>query len=144
MKIKIKKLSDAATIPAYETVGSAGMDLYACLDRDMVLNPGDRKLISTGISIELPKGCHADVRSRSGLAIKEGIYVLNAPGLIDSDYRGELGVILHNTSNNSFTVRHGMRIAQIVVMQSVYVEFDEVDQLGDTERGIGGFGSTGR
>lgn len=141
--IKIKKLSDTATIPQYATSGAAGLDLVANIENDIVLAPGARKAIPTGIAISLPIGYEAQVRPRSGLALKNGITVLNSPGTIDSDYRGEVCVILANLSDVDFIVSHGMRIAQMVIARHETITWQEVSSLEDTERGSGGFGSTG-
>ena len=131
-------------LPAYATPLSAGMDLRANLDKSIVLKPMERCLVPTGLYIALPEGYEAQVRPRSGLALKKGIGVLNAPGTIDADYRGEIGVILVNLSAEDFTVEDGERIAQMVVARHERVEWDETDSLDATERGAGGFGHTGR
>ena len=131
-------------LPAYATPLSAGMDLRANLDNPIVLKPMERCLVPTGLYIALPEGYEAQVRPRSGLALKKGIGVLNAPGTIDADYRGEIGVILVNLSAEDFTVEDGERIAQMVVARHERVEWDETDRLDATERGAGGFGHTGR
>lgn len=131
-------------LPAYATPLSAGMDLRANLDKPIVLKPMERCLVPTGLYIALPEGYEAQVRPRSGLALKKGIGVLNAPGTIDADYRGEIGVILVNLSAEDFTVEDGERIAQMVVARHERVEWDETDSLDATERGAGGFGHTGR
>jgi dUTP pyrophosphatase len=122
---------------------SAGMDLYACLTEPLILKPMERALIPTGIFIEVPEGCEAQVRPRSGLAIKNGITVLNTPGTIDADYRGEVKVILINLSHEPFTIQNGDRIAQMVIAKYEKIEWNQVEQLSDTERGAGGFGSSG-
>ena len=131
-------------LPAYATPLSAGMDLRANLDNPIVLKPMERCLVPTGLYIALPEGYEAQVRPRSGLALKKGSGVLNAPGTIDADYRGEIGVILVNLSAEDFTVEDGERIAQMVVARHERVEWDETDSLDATERGAGGFGHTGR
>ena len=131
-------------LPAYATPLSAGMDLRANLDNPIVLKPMERCLVPTGLYIALPEGYEAQVRPRSGLALKKGIGVLNAPGTIDADYRGEIGVILVNLSAEDFTVEDGERIAQMVVARHERVEWDETDSLDATERGAGGFDHTGR
>ena len=131
-------------LPAYATPLSAGMDLRANLDNPIVLKPMERCLVPTGLYIALPEGYEAQVRPRSGLALKKGIGVLNAPGTIDADYRGEIGVILVNLSAEDFTVEDGERIAQMVVARHERVEWDETDSLDATKRGAGGFGHTGR
>lgn len=143
MKVRIVNKSAYPT-PAYATEKSAGMDLKADIQEPVVLNPLERALIPTGFYLALPDGTEAQVRPRSGLAAKFGISVLNAPGTIDADYRGEVKVILVNLSNEPFTVNPGERIAQLVVARYEKVEWDEVEVLDETERGEGGFGSTGR
>lgn len=130
-------------LPKYETAESAGVDLRANLDEEIVLKPLERKLIPTGLFMELPIGSEAQIRPRSGLAYKHGITVLNSPGTIDSDYRGELKVLLVNLSNEEFTVADGERVAQMVIARHEQVKFELVENLGDTDRGAGGFGSTG-
>lgn len=142
MKVKIVNKSAYPT-PAYATDSSAGMDLKADITEPVVLGPLERAMIPTGLFMALPEGTEAQVRPRSGLAAKFGISVLNAPGTIDADYRGEVKVILVNLSNEPFTVNPGERIAQMVVARYEKVEWDEVEVLDDTERGAGGFGSTG-
>jgi len=142
MTIKIINKS-SHDLPHYETIASAGMDLRASLTDAIVLQPLERTIIKTGLFIELPVGFEAQVRPRSGLAAKKGITVLNAPGTIDADYRGEIGVILVNLSNNSFTVENGERVAQLVIAKHERAEWEEVDELSTTDRGAGGFGSTG-
>lgn len=143
MKIKIINRSKHA-LPKYQTALSAGMDLYANLDEPVTLKPLERKLIATGLLMELPQGYEAQVRPRSGLALKNGITVLNTPGTIDADYRGEIGVILVNLSAESFTVNDGDRIAQMVIAKHETAIWDEVDELNETDRGAGGFGSTSK
>ena len=143
MKVKIVNKSAWPT-PAYATEKSAGMDLKADITRPVVLDPLERAMIPTGLFIALPDGTEAQVRPRSGLAAKHGISVLNSPGTIDADYRGEIKVILVNLSNEPFTVNPGERIAQLVVARYEKVEWDEVEVLDETQRGEGGFGSTGR
>lgn len=130
-------------LPAYATAQSAGMDLRANLDESIVLRPLEHRLIPTGLFISLPEGYEAQVRPRSGLAFKHGITVLNAPGTIDADYRGEIGVLLVNLSNTDFVVNDGERIAQMVIARHEQGNFIEVDQLDETERGAGGYGHTG-
>ena len=131
-------------LPAYETIASAGMDLRANLDESVTLMPMERRLIPTGLFISLPVGYEAQVRPRSGLAIKKGITVLNSPGTIDADYRGEVGVILINLSQEPFVINDGERIAQMVVASHEQVEWNAVEELDSTERGAGGFGHTGK
>jgi len=130
-------------LPTYETSASAGMDLRANLDERIILKPLERAIIKTGLFIALPNGYEAQVRPRSGLAAKKGITVLNAPGTIDADYRGEIGVILVNLSNEDFNVNDGERIAQLVIAQYTQAKWEEVEILEETKRGKGGFGSTG-
>lgn len=130
--------------PAYETLQSAGVDLRANIDSSITLKPLERVLIKTGLFIALPDGYEAQVRPRSGLAYKNGITVLNSPGTIDADYRGEIGVILVNLSNTDFLINDGERVAQLVIAQYEQATFVEVDVLSETERGAGGFGSTGK
>ena len=143
MKINIINKS-SHLLPHYETIASAGMDLRAHIVDAMVLKPLERKIIPTGLFIELPVGYEAQVRPRSGLAAKHGISVLNSPGTIDADYRGEIGVILVNLSNDIFTVNNGDRVAQMVIAKHERAEWNEVLSLSVTSRGEGGFGSTGR
>jgi dUTP pyrophosphatase len=131
------------SLPAYATEHAAGMDLCAAVTNDIVLLPGQRTLIPTGLSIALPEGYEAQVRPRSGLALKNGITVLNSPGTIDADYRGEVQVILANLGTENFTITRGMRIAQMVVAQYSRVVWEKTEQLCATKRGAGGFGSTG-
>ena len=142
MKIKIINKSRHA-LPQYETNASAGMDLRANLTESRVLRPLERSVVGTGLFIELPIGYEAQVRPRSGLAAKKGITVLNAPGTIDADYRGEIGVILVNLSNDDFTIENGERIAQLVIAKHERANWEEAEVLSDTSRGEGGFGSTG-
>ena len=144
MKVDIKKLNENAVIPQYATEQSAGMDLHAVLDEPVTLRSLERKLIKTDLAIALPAGYKADVRPRSGLALKHGITVLNTPGTIDADYRGNIGVILVNLSTEPYTVQPGDRIAQLVITKYEHVEFEESVELSETERGTGGFGSTSR
>lgn len=131
-------------LPAYATPQSAGMDLRANIEEAITLKPLERKLIPTGLFIELPVGYEAQIRPRSGLALKKGITVLNTPGTIDADYRGEIGVILINLSNEDFVIEDGERICQMVIAQHAQAEWIEVEVLGETERGAGGFGHTGK
>jgi dUTP pyrophosphatase len=142
MNIKIINKSSHA-LPHYETIASAGMDLRANLSESRILKPLERSIVGTGLFIELPVGIEAQVRPRSGLAAKKGITVLNAPGTIDADYRGEIGVILVNLSNEDFTIQNGERIAQLVIAKHERAEWTEVEELSETSRGEGGFGSTG-
>jgi len=142
MTIKIINKSTHA-LPNYETIASAGMDLRANLIESITLNPLERAIVKTGLFIELPIGYEAQVRPRSGLAAKKGITVLNSPGTIDADYRGEIGVILVNLSNETFVVENGERIAQLIIAKHERAEWTEVQELSETSRGEGGFGSTG-
>lgn len=130
-------------LPSYETIASAGMDLRANLSEPVTLNPLERAIIKTGLFIELPIGYEAQVRPRSGLAAKKGVTVLNSPGTVDADYRGEIGVILVNLSNEAFVVENGERIAQLIIAKHERAEWNKVDMLSETSRGEGGFGSTG-
>jgi len=143
MKVKIINKSDHP-LPNYETLESAGMDLRSNIKTDITLKPNQRAIVPTGIFIALPKGYEAQVRSRSGLAAKYGITVLNSPGTIDADYRGEIGVILINFSENDFIIKNGDRIAQIVIAKHERAIWEECNDLSKTERGSGGFGSTGQ
>lgn len=142
MKIKIINKS-RHELPHYETIASAGMDLRASLTESRILRPLERTIVGTGLFLELPIGFEAQVRPRSGLAAKKGITVLNAPGTIDADYRGEVGVILVNLSNEDFTINNGERIAQLVIAKHERAEWEETEELSSTDRGEGGFGSTG-
>ncbi|MDR2007645.1 MAG: dUTP diphosphatase [Alphaproteobacteria bacterium] len=142
VKINIDNSATDLGLPFYATSGAAGVDLKANITVDVILKPMERVLIPTGISMELPNGFEAQVRSRSGLSIKNGVIVLNSPGTIDSDYRGEIGVILINLGSESFTIKRGDRIAQMVVSQYTKANFVSAD-LNNTQRGSGGFGSTG-
>jgi dUTP pyrophosphatase len=143
--LKIKKLANSAglTLPKYETIGSAGIDLQAGIDEDIIIKPNETKLIKTGIAIALENGYEAQIRPRSGLALKNSITVLNTPGTIDCDYRGEICVILINHGKQDFVVSKGMRIAQMVISQYQQAKIIEVEDLDETSRGKGGFGSTG-
>lgn len=143
MKVKIVNQSNNP-LPNYSTSSSAGMDLRANLDEEMVLKPLERILVPTGLFIELPVGYEAQIRPRSGLALKKGISVLNTPGTIDADYRGEIRVILINFSKEDFVIKHGERICQMVIASHETVSWDEVELLEETERGTGGFGHTGK
>ena len=130
-------------LPEYATPDSAGVDLLAAVSEDVSLAPGERKLIPTGIALSLPRGYEAQIRPRSGLALKNGLTLLNTPGTIDADYRGEIGIILANLGQESFVVERGMRLAQMVVAPVSQVSWNMVESLDDSERGAGGFGSTG-
>lgn len=146
MKVKIKRLDEEFNdlpLPTYASIGSAGMDIYAAIKGQIEIKPLSTELIPTSIAIALPQGYECQVRSRSGLAIKSGIFALNAPGTIDSDYRGEIKVILSNFSKDTFTIKRGDRIAQLVIAKYESINWEQTDNLEDTERGSGGFGSTG-
>ncbi|HEY9082140.1 MAG TPA: dUTP diphosphatase [Vicingaceae bacterium] len=143
MKIKIVNKSNHP-LPHYGTEAAAGVDLRANIETPITLKPLERTLVKTGLFIELPVGYEAQVRPRSGLAYKNGITVLNSPGTIDADYRGEVGVILVNLSNESFVIENGERIAQLVIAKHEQAEWELVEELAETERGAGGFGSTGK
>jgi dUTP pyrophosphatase len=140
-KVKILKLDKNAQIPRYEHDDDSGLDLISIEGKE--IHPGEVQLVRTGISVELPKGTEAQIRPRSGLALKHSITVLNTPGTIDAGYRGEVGVILVNHGKSTFSVSKGMRIAQMVIMPIIRAEIEEVEKLGETRRGEGGFGSTG-
>ena len=143
MRVKIINKSDNS-LPEYATAYSAGMDLRANLEQPVTLKPLERALIPTGLYIELPVGYEAQIRPRSGLAVKHGISVLNSPGTIDADYRGEIRVVLVNLSNDEFVISHGERICQMVVAKHATVEWEEADELDVSDRGAGGFGHTGK
>ena len=143
-KVKVKIVTKTGDVPKYETAGSAGMDLKADLKTSVTLNPMERQLIPTRLFIELPIGYEAQVRARSGLSIKYGITLINAIGTVDSDYRGELKVPLVNLGNEPFVIKHGERIAQLVVTKHDIVQWEIVERLEDTDRGSGGFGHTGK
>lgn len=144
MSVTIKVINKSShALPDYETIASAGMDLRANVEEPVLLSPLGRAIIKTGLFIELPLGYEAQVRPRSGLAAKKGITVLNSPGTVDADYRGEIGVILVNLSNEAFTVENGERIAQLVIAKHERAEWEQVETLTETVRGQGGFGSTG-
>jgi dUTP pyrophosphatase len=144
--VRVKRLDPRAVVPSYQTKGAAGLDLSACLPTDrpeIVLTPGSITLIPTGLAIAIPEGFEGQVRARSGLATKHGIGLPNAPGTIDSDYRGELRVAVINLGKEPFTVTQGLRIAQLIIAPVAHALIDEVPDLDDTARGAGGFGSTG-
>lgn len=143
MKVKIKLLDPCAALPKYATEGSSGMDLYACVKEPVRIEPLERVVVPTGLSIEIPEGFEAQVRPRSGLAAKYGITILNSPGTVDSDYRGELKVILVNLSKEPYIITPGERIAQLVFVKVEKVEWEVVESLSESKRGGGGFGSTG-
>ncbi len=143
--VPIRRLPHAKdlNLPKYATEGAAGLDLSAALESDLVLAPGRRFLVPTGVSIALPPGLEAQIRPRSGLALDHGLTLLNSPGTIDSDYRGEIGIILANLGSEPVTIQRGDRIAQLVIARYLTIEWQEVDNLADSHRGDGGFGSTG-
>jgi dUTP pyrophosphatase len=143
IKMKVKRVRSEATLPEYATEGSSGLDVRACLEAAVRIPPLGRAKIPTGLAFELEQGCELQVRPRSGLALKYGITVLNSPGTIDSDYRGELCVILVNLGSEEYTVRHNERIAQLVAARVWWVSLEEVNRIDETDRGVGGFGSTG-
>lgn len=143
-KVNIKKLSQNAVIPTYGSEFSAGADLYACLDEEVEIRPGETFLVKTGIAMEIPKGYAGLIYARSGLATKRGLAPANKVGVVDADYRGEIMVALHNHSNQIQSIAPGERVAQMVIAPFLTAQFMEVEELEDTERGEGGFGSTGR
>ncbi|PIS30301.1 dUTP diphosphatase [Candidatus Saganbacteria bacterium CG08_land_8_20_14_0_20_45_16] len=145
LKAKIKRLPHGQDLPLpqYQTIHSAGMDLYAAVKEDLIIAPGDWKLVPTGLTMALPEGYEAQVRPRSGLALKQGVSVLNSPGTVDADYRGEVGVILMNHSKKDLVVKRGDRIAQMIINKIEQIVFEEVAELPSTDRGAGGFGHTG-
>ena len=142
-EILIKRLSKEVNLPKYETDGSSGLDLAAFIDKNIEIKPGKSEIIPTGLAVSIPKNFEIQIRPRSGLAAKNQISVLNTPGTVDADYRGEIKVILINLSNKSFIVERGLRIAQMILCPVVKAKLREVDTLEDTRRGSGGFGSTG-
>jgi dUTP pyrophosphatase len=145
-KINITRLSESTRdvpLPLYATEGSAGMDIYAAVEQDLIIKPNETVLVPTGFSMELPVGFEAQIRPRSGLAVKHSIGIMNSPGTIDSDYRGEVKIIITNFGKQEFTVRRGDRIAQMVIARYERIEWEEVHRLSETTRGDGGFGSTG-
>lgn len=145
IEVKVRRASgDDRSLPRYQTDGAAGMDLHAAIDYAILLAPGERRAIPTGLILEIPSGYEGQIRPRSGLALKHGVTVLNAPGTIDSDYRGEVAVILINHGTEPFTIERGDRVAQIVFAPVVRAELVETSETSETHRGIGGFGSTGK
>ena len=142
-EILIKRLSKEVTLPKYETDGSSGLDLAAFIDKNIEIKPGKSEIIPTGLAVAIPKNFEMQIRPRAGLAAKNQISVLNTPGTVDADYRGELKVILINLSDKSFIIERGLRIAQMVLCPVVKAKLREVESLGNTKRGLGGFGSTG-
>ena len=143
-KILIKRLSKKVSLPKYETKGSSGMDLAACTENDINLAPNKSAVIPTGLTISIPKGFEIQIRPRSGLAAKNNISVLNTPGTIDSDYRGEIKVIIYNHGDKDFVINSNDRIAQMILTPVIKMELQEIDELPETMRGEGGFGSTGK
>lgn len=142
-QLKVRRLRPGARLPEYMSLAAAGLDLAACLDEDVTLAPGERHLIPTGLAIELPAGCEGQIRPRSGLALRHGVTVLNSPGTVDEDYRGEVMVLLINHGHDPFTVRRGDRIAQLVIARVVHVLPQDFEMLSETDRGQGGYGHTG-
>ena len=143
MYIPIQKIRTSAVLPGYQTIHSAGMDLVADISEPLTIHPHERVVVPTGIAIALPEGYEAQIRGRSGLAAKYGVMPANGVGTIDADYRGEIGVILLNTSNEPFVIEPEMRVAQLVIARYERIDWDVVDELDETDRGTGGFGSTG-
>ncbi len=143
LEVKRKAGTDDLPLPAYQSLGASGMDLLAAVEETMIIAPGCRGIVPTGLFIAVPVGYEAQVRARSGLAVKKGVCVLNGPGTIDADYRGEVGVILANLGSEDFVIERGIRVAQMVIAPVVQVQLQEVDELSSTERGAGGFGSSG-
>ena len=144
VKVLVKKLNPKVKLPSYKTEGSSGMDLMACINEPIYITPKNSVLIPTGLSIAIPNDCEVQIRPRSGLAAKSNISVLNTPGTIDSDYRGELKIILYNHGDKIFEVKNNDRIAQMILMPILKINLEETDDLPDTVRGSGGFGSTGK
>ena len=143
-EIKVKKLRSNAVLPTYGSIEAAGADLYACLENDLTIAPGKSAFVPTGLAMEIPKGCAGLIYARSGLACKRGLAPANKVGVIDSDYRGEFMVVLHNHGDEAQTVCHGERIAQLVITPVLTPAYEETDELSDTQRSAGGFGSTGK
>ena len=144
IKVLVKKLGPSVKLPTYKTSGAAGMDLMAYIEKSIELKPGESSLVPTGLSVAFPEEYEIQIRPRSGLAAKNNISVLNTPGTIDSDYRGELKIIIYNHGNEDFVIKNGDRIAQMVLVPIVKMEFEETNDLPETIRGEGGFGSTGK
>ena len=144
IKVLVKKLASSVKLPSYKTSGSSGMDLMAYIDRSIELKPGESCIVPTGLSVAFPEEYEIQIRPRSGLAAKNNISVLNTPGTIDSDYRGEIKVILINHGNKNFKVNNNDRIAQIILTPIIKIDLEETDELPDSIRGVGGFGSTGK
>ena len=143
MKIDIVKLRPTAVLPEYQTTGAAGADIHACIDEPITLQPLERRMIPTGLSMAIPIGYEVQIRARSGMSIKHGITMVNGIGTIDADYRGEVGVLAINLSQDAFTIEPGMRIAQMVVAKYETIGWNEVEILDETDRGVGGYGSSG-
>lgn len=143
MKISVTKLHDNVILPEYQTTGAAAADIHACLDEPLTLQPMERRIIPTGLAMAIPDGYEVQVRARSGLSIKHGIAMVNGIGTIDSDYRGEVGVLVINLGQDAFTIEPGMRIAQMVLNKYEQITWQQVDSLDETARGTGGYGSTG-
>jgi dUTP pyrophosphatase len=145
LKVQIKRLlhGEGLPLPKYMSDHAAGMDLYAAVNPEVIIPPGEWKLVPTGIAIALPEGYEAQVRPRSGLALKQGVSILNTPGTVDADYRGEVGVILMNHSKQDLIIKRGDRIAQMIINEVVRIDFEQVTELPETVRGAGGFGHTG-
>ncbi len=145
LKVKVKQLPHGKDIPLpkYMTEHSAGMDLYAAVEKELIIPPGEWKLVPTGLTIALPDGYEAQVRPRSGLALKQGVSILNTPGTVDADYRGELQVVLANCGREPYRIERGMRFAQLIIAKVEHVEVQEVQELAESTRGMGGFGHTG-
>lgn len=143
MKLDVVKLREDAVLPLYQTAGAAGADLHACIDESIVLQPLERRMIPTGLAMSIPEGYEVQIRARSGMSIKHGITMVNGIGTIDADYRGEVGVLIINLSQEAFTIEPGMRIAQMVLARYELASWNEVAELDETERGAGGYGSSG-
>jgi len=143
MEIKVKKLNPLATLPVYQTEQAAAMDIYACLDASIVLQPLERAMVPTGLAFEIPDGYEMQIRARSGMSIKHGITMVNGVGTIDADYRGELNVLVINLSQEAFTIEPDMRIAQMLIQKYEKITWRLTEELSETKRGAGGFGSTG-
>lgn len=143
LRVLVRQVRGAVALPTYATADAAGLDLRAAIDEPVVLAPGERGLVPTGLALAIPRGYEGQVRPRSGLALRHGVTVVNSPGTIDADYRGEVGIVLVNHGNEPFTVNPGDRIAQLVLAPVLRAELELVDELPETERGVGGYGSTG-
>ncbi len=143
MNVNVVKLREDAVLPVYQTAGAAGADLHACIDEPIILQPLERKVIPTGLAMSIPEGFEVQIRARSGMSIKHGITMVNGIGTIDADYRGEVGALVINLSQEAFTIEPGMRVAQMVVAQYQTIGWNVVDALDETDRGSGGYGSSG-